>query len=351
MLVFDQKSLINPFSKIIALYALLISTGCNSLTQTNSNNNPSIGGGEKPTNSASNQNLPVVVATTSVLCDLTKQIAATTVDLKCLIQAGQDPHTYQPTSGDRKSIETAKLIFYAGYDFDPSLAKLVKSSNNPAPKIAVHEVAVPQPLYGEGDEHKHEHQAEKTEGKTPDPHVWHNAQNGIRMIATIRDNLTQISPNNETNYHNNAQQITNELQQIDTWIKSEIQTIPAQQRNLVTTHDALGYYTNAYGLNFEGALSGLSTEQQPTAARVGELVKEIKSTKVPTIFAEVTVNPKLIKTVAKEAKVQLSNREIFADGLGEPNSEGDTYQKMLVANTQTIVEGLGGKYTPFVKKP
>ena len=70
-------------------------------------------------------------------------------------------------------------------------------------------------------------------------------------------------------------------------------------------------------------------------------------TGVPTIFAEVTINPKLIETVAKEANVKVSDRELFADGLGEKGSEGDTYEKMLIANTKTIVEGLGGKYTPF----
>jgi manganese/iron transport system substrate-binding protein len=73
-------------------------------------------------------------------------------------------------------------------------------------------------------------------------------------------------------------------------------------------------------------------------------------TSVPTIFAEVTINPKLIETVAKEANVKVSDRELFADGLGEKGSEGDTYEKMLIANTKPIVEGLGGKYTPFQPK-
>jgi manganese/iron transport system substrate-binding protein len=170
------------------------------------------------------------------------------------------------------------------------------------------------------------------------------------MVATISDNLKKLSPNNASTYNNNAQEITTELQQIDTWIKSEINTIPAQQRKLITTHDALGYYVNAYGLSYEGALTGFSTEEAPTAARLKDLVKEIKEAGVPTIFAEATNNPKLIQTVAKEANVKLSERDLFADGLGETGTEGDTYQKMLIANTQTIVEGLGGKFTPFAKQ-
>ena len=99
-----------------------------------------------------------------------------------------------------------------------------------------------------------------------------------------------------------------------------------------------------------GALQGISTEEKPTPTRVTELVKEIKATDVPTIFAEATINPKLIEAVAKEANVKVADQELFADGLGEKGSPGETYQKFFLANTQTIVEGLGGKFTPFQLK-
>ncbi|HAG81104.1 MAG TPA: metal ABC transporter substrate-binding protein, partial [Cyanobacteria bacterium UBA12227] len=299
---------------------------------------------------AGSQSRPSVVATTSILCDLTKQVAGETINLKCLVGPGVDPHLYQPKPEDRKAMDSANLIFYAGYDFDPSLVKLVKATSNPVPKIAVHEVAVPQPILGETHDHGDEKHAH-AEGETaPDPHIWHDAQNGIRMVETISNSLEKLTPNHTSLYENNAQKITLELQQIDTWIKSQIATIPPAQRKLVTTHDALGYYVKAYGLSFEGALGGFSTEEAPTAARVSELVKEIKSAGVPTIFAETTINPKLIERVAKEAKVKVSDRELFADGLGEPGKDGESYQEMLLANTRTVVEGLGGQYTPFAVK-
>ncbi|MEH2372808.1 metal ABC transporter solute-binding protein, Zn/Mn family [Nostoc sp.] len=94
----------------------------------------------------------------------------------------------------------------------------------------------------------------------------------------------------------------------------------------------------------------MSTEEAPTPARIGVLANDIKKEGVPTIFAEATINPKLIEAVAKEAKVKVSDRELFADGLGEKGTEGETYQGMLIANTRTIVEGLGGKYTAFQPK-
>lgn len=279
-----------------------------------------------------------VVASNSVLCDLTKQVAGNTVDLSCLIKPGADPHVYQATPEDRKAIEDAKLVLYGGYDFEPSITKLIQATSNTAPKVAVDEVAVPTPQKFEED------------GKTvADPHVFHNAQNGVRIVEAIQANLVKVAPENAELYAKNAKTITTELTQIDSWIKSQIATIPPASRTLVTTHDALGYYSKAYGIPV-ASLEGISTEEKPTAANIKETVKTIEKAKVPTIFAEVSINPKLIETVAKEAKVKLSDKEIFADGLGDTGSEGDTYQKMLKANTRNIVEGLGGKFTEFQAK-
>jgi manganese/iron transport system substrate-binding protein len=276
-----------------------------------------------------------VVVTNTVLCDLTKQIAASTVNVVCLLVPGSDPHVYKLTPAARQSIEDAKLVLYGGYDFEPELIKAIKATSNPAPKIAVHEVAVPQPQKFEED------------GKsTTDPHIWHNAQNGIKMAETIAANLEKLVPAQAATYKQNTQKLTAEIGQLDTWIKSKIGTIPAAKKVLFTTHDALGYYSKAYGIPVN-ALEGLSTEEKPNAARAKELVIKIKKVQVPTIFAELTLNPKLINTIAQEAKVKVSEQEIYADGLGEVSSPGGTYQKMMVSNTKAIVEGLGGKFTPF----
>lgn len=295
-------------------------------------------------------NLPKVVATTGVICDITKEIAQSSIDTTCLINPGEDPHAYQTKPEDRKAIETGNLILYGGYNHEPSIIKLIKSSTNSAPKIAVHELAVLKPLMGE-----HEHEGEqKTEAKphaegekVPDPHVWHNAQNGIRMVEIIRDELKKVAPNNAELYTKNAASLTDELQKIDTWIKAQIATIPLDKRKLVTTHDALSYYANAYGLEVAGALQGVTTEEQPTAARIAELSSEIKTAGVPTIFVETTTNPKLMETVAREANVKISEKELYSDELGEPGSGADTYEGMLTTNTCAITAGLGGNCSPF----
>ncbi|MEM7555253.1 MAG: zinc ABC transporter substrate-binding protein [Cyanobacteria bacterium P01_A01_bin.84] len=348
-----------PLSTITALTLAIGLISCGGNEQVNSNSSTEENSAVN-TSSTATGNRPLVVATTSVICDLTKQVAVQTVDLKCLVEAGQDPHTYQPSPEDRKAIEQANLVLYGGYDFEPGIIKLVKASTNEAPKVAIHEVAVPKPIIGEEhdhghsghkeekhDDHDHEKEEKHSDEKAPDPHVWHDPQNGVQIVEAIRSNLEKVAPDNAQLYATNAEKVTGEIKQIDSWIKKNVATIPESQRKLVTTHDALSYYAQTYNIDYEGAIEGLSTEAEPTAARIAELSKEIKQENVPTIFAESTHSSKLIERVAKEANVKVSPEKLYADGLGEQGTDADTYQKMLIANTKAIVDGLGGQYTAF----
>lgn len=325
--------------------------GCSSGNQATNQTETRAASSPNATVATASNGKPKVVASYSVLCDLTESIATDSLDLTCLIDPDADPHTYQATPADRKAIETAQLILYGGYNFEPTIVNIVQATKNSAPKLAVDEQAVPKPLMGfahephEGEEHAHE-----SGEMAADPHVWHDAQNGIRMVEVIRDQLQKVAPENQELYDRNAQQLIDELKQVDSWIQAQINTIPPQQRKLVTTHDALGYYAKAYGLKIEGTLQGFSTEEQTTAARLRELVKEVKSTNVPTIFAEVTANDKVIRTVAREAGVKIADQQLYADGLGAEGSPAGTYVGMLTFNTCVIASGLGGKCTPFAAK-
>lgn len=283
-----------------------------------------------------NENLPQVVATTSVLCDLTKQVAGNTVNLTCLISPTANPQFYKPKPEDRRAIEKANLILYTGYNFEPNLIKLIKATKNSAPKIAVGQLAVSKPQ-----------KFQERGKKVSDPHLWHNTKNAIKMVKVINSNLRKLESSEAEAYTSNTRKITNELTQLDRWIKSRITSIPAKQRKLVTTSDALGYYAKAYAISLAGGLEGISTEKQLTASRVKNLVINIKRAKVSTIFPEAAISPDLIESIATEAKVKVSERKLYAEGLGEPGSDGDTYQKMMIANTRTIVEGLGGTYLMF----
>ena len=351
-MVLNSLNNLNLFMKssLSVVVVMAIATTMTACGVTTTPSNPAITNTATTTEKA--ESLPLVVATNSVTCDLAKQIAADTINLKCLVEGGTDVHLYQPKPEDRKAIDSAKLILYGGYNFETNLIKLIQSSSNTAPKVAINEVAVPNPLLnslGAEGTHSHEKEGKKDDKseKEADPHVWNDAQNGIKIAQSISKSLSALRPDRAETYTKNTAKLVREIEQIDTWIKVQIATIPEGSRKLVTTHDALGYYAKAYGIPVEGALNGISTEEQPTPTRVKELVEVIKSSQVPTIFAEVSINPKLIMAIAKEANVKVSERELYTDGLGAKGSEAETYTGMLMANTRTIVEGLGGKYTSF----
>lgn len=281
---------------------------------------------------------PSVVATSTVIANLTEEIGGEEIQLKGILQPGADPHVYEPVPADSVALEKANLILYNGYNLEPGLIKLMNAAGIKARKLPVGEVTKPLQL-------------DKGKGEVvPDPHVWGDAENAIAMVNAIRDALIELSPEDKEKFTQNAAKLIDELKQLDNWIGQQIATIPPQKRKLVTTHDAFQYYARAYKIPVAGTLIGISTEEQPSAQTVQRLVESVKATGVPAIFAETTINPALIRTVAQEAGIKLAPKQLYSDSIGAPGSEGDSYGKMMVANTRAIVEALGGKYAPFEAK-
>ncbi|MBP0019884.1 MAG: zinc ABC transporter substrate-binding protein [Cyanobacteria bacterium SBLK] len=277
---------------------------------------------------------PRVVATSTIIADLTAKVGGDEIELTGILKAGEDPHIYEPVPQDTIALERADLILYNGYNLEPALIRIVQGTGVKATKIAVGEKvkALTNTNYGQN---------------VRDPHVWGDAENGIVMVEAIRDALIELSPSDREVFEENAEKLQASLQRLDAWIGEQIATIPPENRKLVTTHDAFEYYARAYGLEVTGTLIGMSTEEQPSAQTVKTLSDDIKAAGIPAIFAETTINPTLIKTVAQEAGVKLSDRQLYSDSIGVMGSEGDSYLKMLIANTHTIVEALGGQYISF----
>lgn len=273
---------------------------------------------------------PKVVSTSTIIADLTERIGEDEIEHIGILEPGADPHIYEPVPADSVAFEKADLILYNGYNLEPGLIKLMYGAGIKAKKFPVGEVVTPLDLDYQGK-------------IQPDPHVWGNAANAIEMVNAIRDELIALSPEDREKFTTNAAQLIEELEQLHIWIKEEIATIPPERRKLVTSHDAFQYYTRAYGLEILGTLIGISTEEQPSAQTVKNLAEQIKRSQVPAIFAETTINPTLIKTVAEEAGVKLAPQKLYSDSIGVPGSEGDSYVKMLRFNTITIVEALKAK--------
>ena len=329
----------NLLQATIAIVALIL-TGC----QTTTSNSKVLAAAK-----------PRVVASHSVLCHFLGTIAEDTIDLTCLMDGGQDPHTYRPTPSQRKALEKAQLIFYGGYELEPQVISLIEAVDEKTPKIAVYEAVVTDPIMTEHHhseeatitEHHHQEEATEKAELEPDPHIWHDTYNAVATIEYLQSLLLQLNPDRAVLYLENSAKLTEELRQLHVWIQEQIATIPEGQRILVTTHDSLNYYVKAYELEDYKTLQGLSPDDSPSASDLKELVREIQQTRVPTIFAEATTNNRVIKSISREANVKVSKQELLVDGLGEANTNTDTYTKMMISNTCAIVDGLGGNCQPF----
>lgn len=292
---------------------------------------------------ASAQEKPNIVASYSVLCHFVDVIAEDTVDLTCMIEGGQDPHAYRPTPSERQALESARVIFYGGYNLEPSVVSLIEAVEGDVAKIAVHEAVVTDPIMAEhhhGEEHHHGDE-ESTADLEADPHIWHDVTNAIAMVEYLQSTLSQLNPTQAALYLENSARLIEELKQLHVWVQERVATVPEGQ-TLVTTHSGLNYYVRAYGLEYL-TLQGLNPEDAASAADVRDLVREIQQTQVPTIFTETTNSDRVINTVAREAGVEVSRQELLVDGLSAPGTDTDSYTGMIRHNTCAIVEGLEGE--------
>jgi manganese/iron transport system substrate-binding protein len=170
------------------------------------------------------------------------------------------------------------------------------------------------------------------------------------MVKIININLVKISPKNKNIYNQNSKKLTKEINQINSWIKTRIASIPTKNRKLITVHKTMIYYVKAYDIPYPGSLANFRNIEKLTDTKVKNLVEDIQKAQVPTIFVDTTTNSNLFAPIATAAKVKVFQRPLYIDGLGEPGSDGETYQKMMAANTRMIVEGLGGTYLKFEPK-
>jgi ABC-type Zn uptake system ZnuABC Zn-binding protein ZnuA len=304
-----------------------------------------------------------VIATTSIVADIVRQVGGELIDLNLLLPIGTDPHTFQPTPRDLAGVADADVIFANGMGLEEFLAEMIANAGGEAATVHVsHGIAARQFEAGdahahegeepehEAEEHhqhegeEHEHEAEDHEGEHhhhegADPHTWTTPANAIVFVLNIEQALSALDPANAPSYAANAEAYAAELAELDGWVKTQIETIPAENRGLVTDHTAFGYYADRYGLEQVGAvIPSFSTAAEPSAKELAELEDAIRAYGVKAIFVGSTVNPALSERVAQDTGVRLLT--LYTGSLGPAGSGVESYIDYIKYNTNTIVEGL-----------
>ena len=273
-----------------------------------------------------------VVATNSIIADITKNIAGDKINLHSIVPVGQDPHEYEPLPEDVKKTSKADLIFYNGINLETGgnawFTKLVENAQKKENKdyYAVSEGV--DVIYLEGQNEK---------GKE-DPHAWLNLENGIIYAQNIAKRLIEKDPDNKATYEKNLKAYVEKLTALDKEAKEKFNNIPEEKKMIVTSEGCFKYFSKAYNVP-SAYIWEINTEEEGTPDQIKSLVEKLRKTKVPSLFVESSVDDRPMKTVSKVTNITIYAK-IFTDSIAEKGEDGDSYYSMMKYNLDKISEGL-----------
>jgi zinc/manganese transport system substrate-binding protein len=268
-----------------------------------------------------------VVTLSTVLTEVATAVGGDAVRVTGLVQPGVDPHTFNPSPADVRAMVDADLVLASGLDLEGYLNRLIAGA---APRGRV--VAVGDRMPGI--------LALPRSGGPPerDPHWWQSIANVVVATEVVRAELTAARPAEAARFQRNADRYGAQLTALQAWAAAAIARLPADRRELITSHDAFGYFARDFGFTIH-PVSGLSTEAEADGRHMAALVDLIRRDRVRAVFIESSVNPDLVENLVRETGVRLGGT-LYADGLGPPGSDADTYAAMYRHNVTAIVAGL-----------
>jgi ABC-type Zn uptake system ZnuABC Zn-binding protein ZnuA len=283
-----------------------------------------------PSPTGSTQATPLkVVAVESFLGDITRQVAGERVIVVSLIEAGMDPHTFEPIPRDIITISESRLLIVNGGGLENWLQKM----------IDVQSISIPIVVASSGLTPRLPSSSERMDEQL-DPHFWLDPVNIKTYVRNIRDALIEMDPAGRDDYERNAGQYILQLDELNTWIDGEVAQIPPENRLLVTNHESFGYFADRYGFKIIGTIiPSVSSGSTPTALQLTDLIGKIQYAKVKAIFLEAGSNPELAQTIASETGVTIITG-LLTHSLTGSDGPADTYINMMKYDTQLIVDAL-----------
>lgn len=275
-----------------------------------------------------------VVTTTSMLADLMREVGGDRVVVTGLMGPGVDPHLYKASAGDVARMAEADVVVYNGLHLEGKMTEVFEQmARRDIPVIAVAEGAVPDSLLRESEAFAGNY----------DPHIWFDATLWERAARYVQKRLAAMDPAHADTYVANAEAYMQELEALDTYVREQAIRVPEEQRVLITSHDAFGYFGEAYGFEVRG-LQGISTATEAGTADVQNLAEMVATRRIPALFIESSVSPKGIEAVREAVRARgfdvAIGGTLYGDALGAPGTPAGTYVGMVRANIDTIVEAL-----------
>jgi manganese/zinc/iron transport system substrate-binding protein len=282
---------------------------------------------------------PLVVATTTMVADLARQIGGERVEVRGLMAPGVDPHSFVPRLSDTALLDKAALVIYSGLHLEGRFQTTLEAMAGRGRPVVAASSTVPEDrllVPQEGFE------------GTKDPHFWGDPELWLLAVDAVIGGLEKIDPEGTEYYRERARAYRSELTDLASWAKERMERVPPERRVLATSHDAFFYFGRAYGFEVRG-LQGVSTATEAGIRDRTRLVEFLRKRGVRTVFSETSINAKGIAAVAAEAGARVSTQALYSDALGEPGDtfelEGrrfdrGTYIGMMVHNLNAIAEEL-----------
>lgn len=289
-----------------------------------------------------------VVASFSILGDMVREIGGENVALTTLVGANGDVHSFEPSPQDAKALSQAEVLVLNGLDFEGWLPRLVQSSGFKGRQIlaskgiAVRRLSADEVAGGDShgrdrDGHDHDdpgHGHHHAVGDV-DPHAWQDLRNGKIYAQNIADGLAQADPPRGGYYKMRAKLYIDKMSKLDAEIRSALADIPANRRVVITSHDAFGYFAQAYGIRFI-AVAGLSSEAEPSASELAAIVDRARKEHVAGVFIESGTNSRLVKQLARETGIKMGGT-LYSDALAPADAPAASYLGMFSWNAGRLI--------------
>lgn len=275
-----------------------------------------------------------IVTTTGMIADAIENIAGEKATVTALMGPGVDPHLYKASQGDLTKLRGADIIFYNGLHLEGKMQEIFDQLSKEKPVFAISASI---------DEKKLRTVAQVSGISTHDPHIWFDVMMWSECVEEIGKKLSETDPDNAAFYKENTRIYLEKLKKLDEDVRHKIASIPPENRILITSHDAFGYYGRAYGIEVKG-LQGISTAAEFGLKDITDMVNMIIELKVKAVFVESSVSEKSINAVREGCKQKghalKSGGTLFSDAMGAKNTPEGNYIGMVQHNTTIIYEAL-----------
>ena len=269
-----------------------------------------------------------VTASFSIIGDMISRVGGNLVTVTTIVGPNSDTHVYEPKPADASNLAATQVFFVNGLGFEGWMERLVEATSFKGKLVVLSAGIEPRKMTEEGKE-------------VVDPHAWQNLSNGLVYVKNIAAALCEADAGNCADFQKNAQIYSAEITALDATVRDQIKSVPKDQRKVITTHDAFGYFGAAYGVSFL-APEGMNTESEASAADVAKLIDQVKQEKAKALFIENMSDPRLIEQIAAEAGVKPGGA-LFSDALSEKGQGGETYLAMFQHNISLLVPAMKGQ--------